>query len=79
MKKKKKALPDRYCYPAVFTAIENGISITFPDLECTLDCKDEQSALRTAQTKMGRHLFEMEQTGEEIPAPTSIFDMRIKG
>lgn len=75
MKKKKSTLPDRYCYPALFTVTEAGISVTFPDLDCMLTAKDEPSALRSAQMKLGRTLFEMEQTGAEIPASTSLFDV----
>lgn len=74
-KKKKDDLPDRYCYPALFMTTDEGIKVIFPDLDCSLTDKDEKSALRAAQMKMGRHLFELEQTHEEIPAPTSIFDV----
>lgn len=74
-RRKKNTLPDRYCYPALFTATEEGVSVAFPDLDCTLTAKDEPSALRAAQMKLGRTLFQMEQTGVEIPASTSLFDV----
>lgn len=74
-KEEKKTLPIRYCYPALFSTNEGVIQVTFPDLDCCVSARDEKSAVRAAEMKLGRYLFQLEQTGEEIPKPSSLFEL----
>lgn len=68
-------MPDRYCFPALFSIEKGKILVTYPDLDCSVLEKDEKAAFRAAQIRLGRHLFQMEQTGAKIPDPTSIFEV----
>jgi predicted RNase H-like HicB family nuclease len=68
-------MKDRYAYVAVFDYAEDGINITFPDLEGCYPCADKDDtdmALKNAKEALGLHIWGMEQDGEELPEPTSI-------
>jgi predicted RNase H-like HicB family nuclease len=70
---------DKYLYPAVFT-YEDGyeIAITFPDLPgCATSGVDESEALDMAKDALGGHLWCLEKDGDEIPAPTRLFDLKL--
>ena len=63
---------DRYIFPAVFNYAEDGISISFPDIEGCFSCADtDEEAVRMAEEALGLHLYGMEQNGEYIPEPSS--------
>ena len=66
-----------YCFPAFFYFDDDGISIEFPDLPGCLSCAEtEEEAFRSAKEALGLHLYGMEIDGDEIPAPTSVRDLR---
>ncbi len=65
-----------YSFPAFFYYDEDGISIEFPDLPGCLPCADNsEEAFHNAKEALGLHLFEMEQSGEDIPEPTPIHQL----
>lgn len=69
---------DRYAYVAIFNYADDGISISFPDLEGCCPCaKTTDEALKNAKEAMGLHIWGMEQDGEELPVPTSIKDIHL--
>ena len=71
---------DKYVYPAVFT-YEDGyeIAVTFPDLPgCATSGADEPEALEMAKDALGGHLWCLEKDGDEVPAPTSLFDVGLE-
>lgn len=74
----KKAFPDRYCYPAIFTYEENQeIAVVFPDLELATSGIDDADALYSARDALGGRLELMEESGEDIPAPSRIADIEV--
>ena len=51
----KKAFPDRYCYPAIFTYEENQeIAVVFPDLELATSGIDDADALYSARDALDK-------------------------
>ena len=74
----KKNLPERYCYPAVFT-YEDGqeIAVVFPDLELATSGRDDADALFSARDALGGRLELMEEDGEPIPSPSRIADIQV--
>lgn len=72
---------DHYCYVAVFSYDEDGISIEFPDLPGCFPCADKDDtdiALKNAKEALGLHLFGMEQDGDNIPNPTPITSLHLE-
>ncbi len=68
---------DRYVYPAIFDFAADGISVEFPDLPGCLTCgATQEEALRRAKEAMALHLYGMEQDGDPIPEPASVFDIK---
>ena len=64
-----------YAFIAIFEYEDDGINISFPDLEGCFSCaeaNDTDTALKKAKEALGLHLFAMEQDGETIPTPTPI-------
>lgn len=64
-----------YAFIAIFEYAEDGINISFPDLEGCFSCaeaNDTDAALKYAKEALGLHLFAKEQDGEAIPTPTPI-------
>ena len=69
--KREHGMNDRYIFPAIFNYAEDGISISFPDVEGCLSCADtDEEAVQMAEEALGLHLYEMEQDGESIPEPS---------
>lgn len=69
---------DRYAYVAIFHYEENGISISFPDLDGCYPCADTtEEAIDNAKEAMGLHIWGMEQDGETLPVPTAIKDIKL--
>lgn len=61
----------KYAYPAVFTQEKEGYSITFPDFEaCFTQGDDIDDGLTMAEDVLCLTLYDMEEKGEEIPAPS---------
>lgn len=71
---------ERYFYPAVFT-FEPGeeIAVFFPDLDVATSGVNEDDALLSARELLGCVLYGLEEDGEEIPAPTSLKEVVVKG
>ena len=65
---------NKYVYPAVFTAEENGTySVNFPDLESCYTCGDDLAdALKMAEDVLSLTLYEYESQSKTIPAPSAI-------
>jgi len=70
----------RYVYVAKFLYEDNGtISVFFPDLPgCYSAAETLEEAIRNAKEAMGLHLYCMEKDGEEIPAPSSLRDIKLE-
>jgi len=69
---------DRYIFPAVFNYAEDGISISFPDIEGCFSCADtDEEAVQMAEEALGLHLYGMEHDGERIPEPSRGDSIRI--
>lgn len=71
---------ERYFYPAVFT-YESGqeIAVAFPDLNVATSGVNDDDALISARELLGCVLFGLEEDDEEIPAPTPLTEVQIKG
>ena len=68
----------QYVYPAVFTEEDCGYSINFPDLEnCFTSAETLGEGIKMANDVLCLMLYEMEQAGEVIPAPSSIRDITV--
>lgn len=68
----------QYVYPAVFTEEDCGYSINFPDLEnCFTSAETLGEGIKVANDVLCLTLYEMEQAGKPIPAPSSIRDIRV--
>lgn len=74
-------LKNHYCYVAIFSYDEDGISIEFPDLPGCYPCADKDDtdmALKNAKEALGLHIWGMEQDNEEIPQPTTITSLHLE-
>lgn len=70
---------DNYIYPAIFEYADDGISISFPDLEGVVSCAtNDVEALAMAEEALGLYLFELENIAMNIPQPTPIMDVRVE-
>lgn len=71
----------KYAYPAVFTEEKNGdISVYFPDLEgCSTFGHDIIDALAMAGDSLSLMLYDMEEDGDVIPAPTPLKKVKTSG
>lgn len=68
----------QYVYPAVFTEEDCGYSIHFPDLEnCFTSAETLSDGIKMANDVLCLMLYEMEQAGEEIPAPSALRDVAV--
>jgi predicted RNase H-like HicB family nuclease len=71
-------MKDRYCYVAVLSYQDDGITIEFPDLPGCYPCAekdDTEGALKNAKEALGLHIWGMEQDEEEIPEASAITDI----
>lgn len=68
----------KYVYPAIFTPVENGeYSIRVPDLPGCVTCgKDLADALDMAQDAISMWLTDAEDSKEEIPPASNVFDIK---
>lgn len=67
---------DRYSFIAILHHANDGISISFPDLEGCYTCAENtEKALICAKEALGLHLWGMEQDGETIPIPSAFSDI----
>jgi len=67
---------DTYCYIAVVSFDDDGISISFPDLSGCFTCAySEDEIFKNGKEVLGLHLWSMEKDNEIIPDPTGIKDI----
>ncbi len=63
----------KYVYPAIFTHEPCGYSVLFPDFEdCATSGETLEEAIEMAKDALCLYLYDMEEHGETIPAPTDI-------
>ena len=63
----------KYVYPAIFTEDEAGYSVRFPDVDgCFTSGRSLQEALEMAEDAMCLMLYDMEESGEAIPAASGV-------
>ena len=63
----------KYAYPAIFTKEESGYSVTFPDISGCSTCGDTlPDAMEMAEDALSLMLYDYEEDGDEIPAPSDI-------
>lgn len=68
----------KYVYPAVFTEEDSGYSINFPDLpNCFTSGETLGEAIEMAGDVLCLTLYEMEQAGTAIPAPSDLRDIPV--
>lgn len=66
----------KYVYPAVFTPEDDYYIVKFPDIRnCFTQGKGLSDALEMANDALCLMLYQMEEDGETIPAPTDINDI----
>ena len=71
----------KYVYPAIFTQEKNGMySVEFPDIEnCYTGGDDMADALEMAEDVLCLTLYDMEQDGRAIPAPSDYNAVKADG
>lgn len=62
----------KYVYPAVFTKEQDIYSVTFPDLDIATSGESIAEAVDMAKDALCLMLYDMEEHGVEIPAPSDI-------
>jgi len=67
-----------YIYPAIFTYYDEGIAVTFPDIELATQGNDEFEALEMAKDALGGRLWCMERDGDEIPETSKLKNLKLK-
>jgi predicted RNase H-like HicB family nuclease len=71
-------MQDKYSFVAIFDYAEDGINITFPDIDEALSCAtNTEEALKNAEEVLGLCLVSREDDNEEIPNPTDIKDIKL--
>lgn len=68
----------QYVYPAIFTEEDCGYSINFPDIEnCFTSAETLVEGIKMATDVLCLMLYEMEQSGDPIPEPSSIREIPV--
>lgn len=63
-------------YYAIFSYANDGITVTFPDLEgCITSGRNLDEATAYAQTAMGLHIYGLYREGFTIPKPRQLKDI----
>ena len=69
-------MQSKYVYPAVFTKEGEQYSVAFPDIEGCYTCGDSLvEAVSNAQDALCLMLYDMEESGEVIPAPSDALEI----
>ena len=69
-------MQSKYVYPAVFTKEGEQYSVAFPDIDGCYTCGDSLvEAVSNAQDALCLMLYDMEESGEVIPAPSDALDI----
>ena len=70
-------MQSKYVYPAVFTKEGEQYSVAFPDIGGCYTCGDSLvEAVSNAQDALCLMLYDMEESGEVIPAPSDAWTLR---
>ena len=70
----------KYIYPAIFTEEEDGILVDFPDLpNCYTDGATIAEAFENAEDALALALWQMEETQQKIPTPSSPAALHVLG
>ena len=70
----------KYIYPAIFTEGEDGILVDFPDLpNCYTDGATIEEAFENAEDALALALWQMEETQQELPAPSAPAALHVSG
>ena len=70
----------KYIYPAIFTEEEDGILVDFPDLpNCYTDGATIAEAFENAEDALALALWQMEETQQKIPTPSSPAALHVPG
>lgn len=70
----------KYVYPAVFTPEDGGYTVNFPDFEsCYTEGDSLEEAMKMANDVLCLTLYDMEETGKVIPAPSQIKAVAAEG
>ena len=70
----------KYIYPAIFTEREDGILVDFPDLpNCYTDGATIEEAFENAEDALALALWQMEETHQELPAPSAPAALHVSG
>ena len=68
-----------YTYPAIFHYADEGISVSFPDLQGCLTCGDtEQEALYMAKDVLYGWVYLCNQDNEELPNPSEVHTIKLE-
>ena len=69
-------MQSKYVYPAVFTKEGEQYSVAFPDIGGCYTCGDSLvEAVSNAQDALCLMLYDMEESGEVIPAPSDALEI----
>ena len=69
-------MQSKYVYPAVFTKEGEQYSVAFPDIEGCYTCGDNLvEAVTNAQDALCLMLYDLEENGEAIPAPSDALEI----
>lgn len=69
---------DYYIYPAIFEYSEDGISISFPDLDGCITCaQTDEEALFMAKDALGLYIACTEDNNEQLNNPTKLKDIKL--
>lgn len=68
---------DIYIYPAIFTYADDGIDVSFPDLQGCFTCaKTEEEAVCMAQEAVISYMLSVEEDNDIIPTPSMMKDIQ---
>lgn len=69
----------KYAYPAIFTPSETGgYTVDFPDVpSCYTDGETLAEALEMANDVLCLRLYDIEESGATIPAPSAVQDIKV--
>jgi predicted RNase H-like HicB family nuclease len=72
-------MKNTYIYPAIFHYDDDGISISYPDLDgCFSYANTEENALKNAREALALHMYGIEEDHEDIPTPTCVKNITLK-
>lgn len=70
----------KYIYPAVFTPEDGGYSVNFPDFEsCYTSADTLEEGLEMANDVLCLTIYDMEESGQQVPTVSDIRDIKTHG